>query len=68
MKIKKRCFENAFITGITGSGGSYLAEHLLSEKLKTSKKLMQFIDINASINITQGMKKYLRMHRKNLKD
>ncbi len=41
---------------------------VLSEKLKTSKKLMQFIDINASINITQGMKKYLRMHRKNLKD
>ena len=41
---------------------------VLSEKLKTSKKLMQFIDIEASINITEGMKKYLRVHRKNLKN
>ena len=41
---------------------------VLSEKLKTNKKLMQYIDIDASINITEGMKKYLRIHRKNLKN
>jgi len=41
---------------------------VLSEKLKFSQKLMQLIDSNASINVTQGMKKYLRIHRKNLKN
>ncbi len=41
---------------------------VLSEKLKSSQKLMQLIDSNASINVTQGMKKYLRIHRKNLKN
>ena len=30
-----RKFNNCLITGITGSGGSYLAEHIISKKLKT---------------------------------
>ena len=30
-----RHFKNCLITGITGSGGSYLAEHIISKKLKT---------------------------------
>ena len=41
---------------------------VLSEKLKSSQKLMELIDSNSSINVTQGMKKYLRIHRKNLKN
>tara|TARA_Y100001978_G_C23516007_1_gene347944 strand:+ start:240 stop:563 length:324 start_codon:yes stop_codon:yes gene_type:complete len=41
---------------------------VLSDKLKSSQKLMQLIDRDASINVTQGMKKYLRFHRKNLKN
>lgn len=30
-----RSFERCLITGITGSGGSYLAEHIISKNLKT---------------------------------
>jgi len=30
-----RKFKNCLITGITGSGGSYLAEHIISKNLKT---------------------------------
>ena len=30
-----RSFRRCLITGITGSGGSYLAEHIISKKLKT---------------------------------
>ena len=30
-----RHFKRCLITGITGSGGSYLAEHIISKKLKT---------------------------------
>ena len=30
-----RHFKSCLITGITGSGGSYLAEHIISKKLKT---------------------------------
>ena len=35
MKLNKnRRFENCFITGITGSGGSYLAEHIYKNNKK----------------------------------
>jgi len=30
-----RKFKSCLITGITGSGGSYLAEHIISKNLKT---------------------------------
>ena len=36
-----RKFKKALITGITGSGGSYLAEHLLKKKLE----YVVFIDL-----------------------
>ena len=32
-----RKFQKILITGISGSGGSYLAEHILSKKLKSTK-------------------------------
>ena len=35
MKLNKnRKFKNCFITGITGSGGSYLAEHIYKKDKK----------------------------------
>ena len=41
---------------------------ILSEKLKNSQKLMEFVDADAVIQVTDGMKKYLKIHRKNLKN
>ncbi len=41
---------------------------ILSEKLKKSQKLMEFVDTDAVIEVTDGMKKYLKIHRKNLKN
>ena len=41
---------------------------ILSEKLKNSQKLMEFVDLDAVIQVTDGMKKYLKIHRKNLKN
>lgn len=32
-----RKFKKILITGITGSGGSYLAEHILSKNLRNTK-------------------------------
>ena len=34
MKNKNRTFKNCLITGIAGSGGSYLAEHILKKDKK----------------------------------
>ena len=39
MKLnKKRKFKNCFITGITGSGGSYLAEHIYQKDIQKNFK------------------------------
>ena len=37
--MKNRNFKNCLITGITGSGGSYLAEHINNKNKKRLKYL-----------------------------
>lgn len=49
-----RKFNNCLITGITGSGGSYLAEHIISKNLKT--KIHGFYRSNGYKNLLK--KKY----------
>ena len=41
---------------------------ILSEKLKNSEKLLEFVNADAVIPVSEGMKKYLKIHRKNLKN